>query len=91
LPPRSAIPQPVLAAYAVSYAEFLLPIMLMLGFGTRIAALGLLFVTAVLQVYVAPQAIWSLHVYWASILMVLLALGSRPLSADAVFRFVSRR
>jgi hypothetical protein len=40
---------------------------------------------------VAPQAIWSLHVYWASILMVLLALGSRPLSADAVFRFVSRR
>lgn len=82
---------PVLAAYAVSYAEFLLPIMLVLGFGTRIAALGLLFVTAVLQVYVAPQALWSLHVYWASILMVLLALGSGPLSADAIFRFVSRR
>ena len=30
----------------VTYAEFILPIMLVLGFGTRFAALGLLLVTA---------------------------------------------
>jgi hypothetical protein len=33
---------PVPAAYMVSYAEFFLPLMLVLGFGTRVAALGLL-------------------------------------------------
>lgn len=82
---------PVLAAYVVGYAEFLLPIILVLGLGTRIAAIGLLVVTALIHVYVAPQALWSVHVYWASILMVLLALGPGPASADAIIRFASRR
>ncbi|MEI9804113.1 MAG: DoxX family protein [Pseudolabrys sp.] len=40
---------PVLAAYAVSYAEFILPIMLVLGLGTRFAALGLLIMTALIR------------------------------------------
>jgi len=82
---------PVPAAYAVSFAEFLLPIMLLLGFGTRIAALGLLVITAMIQIYVLPQALWSVHVYWASILLVLMSLGPGQISADAIFRFFSRR
>src|SRR5262249_18472336 len=36
----SALPAPpMLAAYIVSYAEFMLPIMLLIGFGTRLSAL----------------------------------------------------
>jgi putative oxidoreductase len=82
---------PMLAAYLVSYGEFVLPIMLVLGFGTRIAALGLLIMTAMIQVYVMPQALWNVHIYWASILMVLLALGPGQISVDAIIRFVTRR
>jgi hypothetical protein len=31
------------------------------------------------------------HIYWASILMVLLALGPGQISVDAIIRFVTRR
>ncbi len=82
---------PALAAYLVSYAEFILPIMLVLGFGTRFAALGMLIMTALIQIYVMPQALWSVHIYWASILMVLLSLGAGQISVDAIIRFVTRR
>lgn len=45
----TAVPMPpVLAAYLASYASFVLPAMLVLGFGTRIAALGLLIMTAMI-------------------------------------------
>ncbi len=88
----AAVPlPPVLAAYLVSYAEFILPICLVLGFGTRFAALGLLIMTAMIQIYVMPQALWSVHVYWASILMVLLALGAGKISVDHIVRLVARR
>jgi putative oxidoreductase len=88
----AALPRPpVLAAYAVSYAEFVLPIMLVIGFGTRIATLGLLIMTVLIQLYGLPQALWSAHVYWASILMVLLAVGPGQVSIDAIIRFVTRR
>ena len=88
----AAVPvPPMLGAYLVSYAEFILPIMLVLGLGTRFAALGMLIMTALIQVYVMPQALWSVHVYWASILMVLLALGPGQISVDAIIRFVTRR
>jgi len=82
---------PVLAAYLVSGAEFLLPVMLVLGLGTRFAALGLLIMTAMIHLYVSPQALWSTHIYWASMLMVLLALGPGRLSLDALIRTVARR
>ncbi len=73
---------PGLAAYLIGGAEFLLPVMLVIGFGTRVAALGLLIVTALLQIYVMPQALWSAHIYWASILLVLLSCGPGQLSID---------
>jgi putative oxidoreductase len=85
-----AVP-PVFAAYLVSVATFLLPIMLALGLGTRFAALGLLMMTAAMHLYLMPHALWSTHVYWASILMVLVALGPGRLSLDALIRAVSRR
>ena len=88
----SALPvPPVLAAYLVSYAEFILPIMLVLGLGTRFAALGLLVMTALIQIYVMPEALWTAHVYWAAILMVLLSRGAGQISIDHIIRFIARR
>ena len=90
-PPLPLPLSPALAAYAVAAAEFILPICLVLGFATRFAAFGLLIVTALLQVFVMPQALWSAHVYWASMLLVLLSLGAGPLSIDAIIRWIARR
>jgi putative oxidoreductase len=81
---------PMLAACLVSYAEFVLPIMLLLGFGTRIAALGLLIMTVLIQIYVMPQALWSAHVYWAAILLVLLSRGPGAFSLDHFIKLASR-
>ncbi len=88
----AAVPVPPgLAAQAVAYAEFVLPIVLVLGLGTRFAALWLLSMTALMQIYVLPQALWNTHVYWASILLVLLSLGAGSLSIDAFIKFLARR
>ena len=82
---------PVLGAYLLSYAEFVLPVMLVLGLGTRGAALGLLIITAVIQIYVAPEALWTAHVYWVAILAVLLSRGAGQISLDRVISFIARR
>jgi putative oxidoreductase len=82
---------PMLAAYLVSYAEFILPIMLVLGLGTRIAALGMLIMTAMIHIYIMPEALWSVQIYWFAILMVLLAQGPGQISVDHIIRFVTRR
>ncbi|MSO68401.1 MAG: DoxX family protein, partial [Pseudolabrys sp.] len=82
---------PVLAAYLVSYGEFILPIMLVLGLGTRFAALGLLIMTVLIQIYVVPEALWTAHVFWATILLVLLSRGPGQISIDAIIRFIAKR
>lgn len=80
-----------IAAYVVSYGEFLLPIMLVLGLGTRFAALLLLGLIAVVQIYVMPQSLWVTHVYWASILLVLTSLGAGQISLDQIIRMIRGR
>jgi putative oxidoreductase len=82
---------PETAATIFSYAEFVLPICLVLGFATRFAALALLVETLLLQIYVSPQVWWSSHVYWICILLVLLSLGPGAISLDALLRYLYRR
>ena len=82
---------PMLAAYVVSYAEFILPIMLLIGFGTRFAALALLVMTGAIDFYVMPQALWVDHIYWGAILLVLLSRGPGALSIDHFIKLASRR
>jgi putative oxidoreductase len=82
---------PPAAAYLFSYAEFVLPICLLLGFATRFAAAGLLALTTLLQIYVAPAMWWPLHVYWVSILLVLVLLGPGAISIDALIHAIYRR
>ena len=82
---------PALGAYLFSYGEFVLPICFVLGFATRFAAAGLLVLTMLLQVYVTPAMWWPTHVYWVSILMVLLLFGPGAISIDALIRSLYAR
>ena len=82
---------PTLAAYLVSYAEFILPLMLLIGFGTRFAAIGLLIMTAMISIFVMPEALFTTHIYWAAILLVLISRGPGQISVDNIIRTIARR
>ena len=72
---------PEIAAHLATYAEHLLPALLVAGFLTRLSALGLLGMTAVIQLFVYPDA-WPTHLTWAVPLLYLAGRGAGPLSAD---------
>lgn len=72
---------PVIAAHLATLAEHLLPILLVIGLGSRLAALGLLAMTLVIQVFVYPDA-WPTHGTWAACLLLIIARGPGRLSLD---------
>ncbi|GEO01503.1 hypothetical protein NSE01_33350 [Novosphingobium sediminis] len=76
---------PHLAAHMATYSEHLFPILLVLGLGTRFAALGLLGMTTVIEVFVYPDA-WPTHLSWAAILLPLIAKGGGAFSLDRLLR-----
>lgn len=71
-----------LAAYLGTFGEFFLALMILFGFMTRFAALGLMVMTMTIQFFVYPDAWWSVHVYWALILLYLMRNGGGLLSVD---------
>ena len=76
---------PEVAAYIATAIELTMPVLLMLGLMTRPAALVLLAMTAVIQIFVYPDA-WPTHLQWAAMLLVLLARGPGKISFDWVIR-----
>jgi putative oxidoreductase len=74
---------PELAAHLAAYAEHLLPALLVLGLATRVSALGLLGMTAVIQFFVYPLA-WPTHLVWAAALLYLVGRGAGRFSIDRV-------
>lgn len=74
-------PAPDTLALLVACAEIVLPILLILGFATRLVALALLFMTGVIQL-VFPDGWANFHLYWASLAVALIALGAGSLSVD---------
>lgn len=72
---------PELAAYMAATIELTTPVLLVLGLATRPAALVLLGMTTVIEVFVYPQA-WPTHIQWAAMLLVLLSRGPGKLSLD---------
>lgn len=74
---------PTVAAHAATYSEHLFPILLVLGLFTRPAALALLGMTSVIQIFVYPDA-WPTHLSWAGLLLPLLAQGAGRWSLDHV-------
>lgn len=76
---------PEVAAHLAAYAEHAFPILLVLGMFTRFAALSLLGMTAVIQVFVYPDA-WPTHLSWAGLLLYLVGRGGGRLSLDRLLR-----
>ena len=75
---------PDLAAHLAAYAEHLFPVLLMLGLFTRGAALALLGMTVVIEVFVYPLA-WPTHLTWAASLLYLVGRGGGRWSLDRAF------
>jgi putative oxidoreductase len=72
---------PDVAARAATYAEHALPVLLALGLFTRPTAVALLCMTAVIEIFVYPDA-WPTHLSWAALLLLLVACGGGRLSLD---------
>ncbi|MEO8346927.1 MAG: DoxX family protein [Betaproteobacteria bacterium] len=83
---------PELAAYLAVSIELTTPVLLVLGLLTRPTALVLLGMTAVIEVFVYPQA-WPTHIQWAAMLLVLLCRGPGKLSVDHLLQrwFAAKR
>jgi putative oxidoreductase len=72
---------PETAAMLAQLAEHALPVLLFVGLATRFSALGLLAMTAVIQIFVYPLA-YPLHGTWAAILLYLMKFGPGTFSLD---------
>lgn len=78
----SAVPlPPVLGAHMAAYAEVTLGLFLLIGFAARFSALGLLVMTAVIEIFVYPEA-YILHGLWAVSLLVVIKYGPCMVSVD---------
>jgi putative oxidoreductase len=69
------------AAHLTVGIEVSAPILLLLGLITRPVALVLLGMTAVIEIFVYPQA-WPTHIQWFAMLLVLLCRGPGEFSLD---------
>ena len=78
---RLPLIDPQVAALVAASAEHLFPVLLLLGLGTRLAASGLLVMTATIQLLVYPDA-YATHGVWAVALLFLLAKGAGRFSLD---------
>ena len=81
---------PHLAAYLAAYSEHIFSILILLGLATRFAALPLLAMTLVIEIFVYPEA-YVVHLSWAAMLLALMALGGGMFSLDYVLFGRSRR
>ncbi len=78
------LPMPTIAAYAGTFGEFFLSLLILLGLFTRFSALGLIVMTCVIQ-FVYPSG-WPQHILWLGILLYLLKSGGGKIALDAAMR-----
>lgn len=76
---------PELAANLAAVQEHLFSVLLIVGLASRLSALGLLAMTAVIEIFVYPQS-WPDHLLWAGSLLYIVARGPGALSLDALIR-----
>lgn len=84
---RLPLLSPEFAAVAAAAAEHVLPLLLTIGLATRLSALGLLAMTAVIQLFVYPDA-YPTHGVWAALLLYLVVTGPGKASID---HWIARR
>jgi putative oxidoreductase len=73
-------PAPAVMAFLSGSGEIIFPLLLVLGLGTRFAALGLLFMTGIVELTV-PDG-WPIHITWAAMALAIMAWGPGRLSID---------
>jgi putative oxidoreductase len=73
-------PAPAVMAFLSGSGEIIFPVLLVLGLGTRFAALGLLFMTCIVELTV-PDG-WPIHITWAATALAIMAWGPGRLSID---------
>ena len=76
---------PQIAAHMAAYSEHLFPMLLVLGLASRFSAVSLLVMTAVIEVFVYPDA-WETHLGWATALALIVFRGPGALSLDRLIR-----
>ncbi len=72
---------PELAASMALSVELACPVLLVLGLLTRFGVVVLLGMTAVIQIFVYPEA-WPTHLQWTAMMLVLLCRGAGKVSID---------
>jgi len=82
-------PHPELFAFVSGCGEVMFPVLLVLGLGTRFAALGLLLMTFVIELTV-PDG-WPIHLTWAAMALGIAAWGPGRVSIDALCERLVRR
>ncbi len=82
-------PAPEVVAFLSGCGEVVLPVLLVLGLGARFAALGLLVMTAIIQITV-PDG-WPIHLTWAAMALALMRHGPGRLSLDHLIARISCR
>lgn len=78
---RLPLIDPLIGAHLAAFAELFFPILLVFGLATRFAALALLIMTLVIQIFVYPDA-WPTHGTWAACLLLLMTRGAGLISID---------
>jgi putative oxidoreductase len=73
-------PAPEVMAFIVGCAEIFFPVLLLVGFATRLAAFALLLMTLIVELTV-PDG-WPVHVTWAAMALGIMAWGPGRLSLD---------
>ena len=72
---------PWIAAHIGTFCELFFPILLVVGLASRFAALALLGMTLVIEIFVYPDA-WPTHGTWAVCFLVVIARGPGIFSLD---------
>lgn len=75
---------PEVAAYMATAAELSMPLLILSGLMTRLAATVLLIMTLVIEIFVYPAA-FDTHGVWAVTLLYLMKYGPGTLSLDYMF------
>ncbi len=73
-------PAPAAVAFLSGCGEVLFPVLLVLGFGTRFAAVGLLLMTCVIELTI-PDG-WPIHITWAAMALGIATWGPGKISID---------
>ena len=74
---------PEVAAYMAASMELGLSTLILLGLLTRLSALGLLGMVAVIQIFVYPMA-WPDHIQWLGFMIFIVCRGPGAFSLDAL-------